>query len=89
MKDLSDSEPANQEEASQGSVGSFIVSALFIIAGIVTLYDTMSYSDIDSKVFPRAAAIVLILCASISLILGLIVVGNLIIQRTMNPEEIT
>ena len=50
--------------------GSLIVSAFFIIAGIVTLYDTFSYSDIDSKVFPRASAIVLILCASISLIMG-------------------
>jgi len=56
----------------QGSIGSFIVSTFFIIAGIVTLYDTMSYSDLDSKVFPRAAAIVLIICASISLLFGLI-----------------
>ncbi len=56
----------------QGSIGSFIVSALFIMVGIVTLYDTMSYSDLDSKVFPRAAAIVLILCSSISLIFGLL-----------------
>jgi len=54
------------------NIGSLIVSALFIIAGIVTLYDTFSYSDIDSKVFPRAAAIVLIICASISLIMGLL-----------------
>lgn len=56
----------------QGSIGSFIVSAFFIIVGIVTLYDTMSYSDIDSKVFPRASAVVLIICSSISLIYGLI-----------------
>lgn len=59
-------------ETSDKSVGSFIVSAFFIIAGIITLYDTMSYSDIDSKVFPRAAAIVLIICAGVSLVYGLI-----------------
>jgi len=62
----------NTNDKTQGKLGSFIVSAFFIIAGIVTLYDTMSYSDLDSKVFPRAAAIVLILCASISLIFGFI-----------------
>lgn len=57
---------------SQENMGSFIVSAFFIIVGLVTLYDTLSYSDIDSKVFPRAAAIALILCAGVSLIYGLI-----------------
>ena len=55
---------SNNQQSSQLSIGSFIASAFFIIAGIVTLYDTMSYSDIDSKVFPRAAAIVLIICAT-------------------------
>ncbi len=54
------------------NLGTLIISGLFIIAGIITLYDTMSYSDIDSKVFPRAAAIVLIICASLSLLYGLI-----------------
>ena len=54
------------------NIGSLTVSAIFIIAGLVTLYDTLSYSDIDSKVFPRAAAIVLVICASISLIMGLL-----------------
>lgn len=57
---------------SRSNIGTLIVSAFFILAGVVTLYDTLSYSDIDSKVFPRAAAIVLILCASIVLITGLI-----------------
>ncbi len=66
------SKMVSSNKTSQGSIGSFIVSAFFIIAGIVTLYDTMSYSDIDSKAFPRAAAIVLIICASVSLIYGLI-----------------
>ncbi|MGQ7844330.1 tripartite tricarboxylate transporter TctB family protein [Granulosicoccus sp. 3-233] len=55
-----------------GRLGSLIVSAFFVIAGVVTLYDTLSYSDMDSKVFPRAAAIVLIVCAMLS------IVGNLL-----------
>ena len=54
------------------NIGTLIVSALFIIAGVITLYDTQSYSDIDSKVFPRAAAIVLIFCASVVLLMSLI-----------------
>ena len=57
---------------SQNNIGTLIVSALFIIAGVITLYDTQSYGDIDSKVFPRAAAIVLILCATFVLLQRLI-----------------
>jgi len=48
--------------------GSVLVSLFFIVAGIVTLYDTTTYTDVDSKVFPRAAAILLIVAAAISLI---------------------
>ena len=62
----------NNSQSNQGNIGSFIITALFIIAGIVTLYDSLSYTDIDSKVFPRAAAIVLIICATISLIIELL-----------------
>ena len=69
---MSNQENPGVTDETQGSIGSFIVSAFFIIVGIVTLYDTMSYSDIDSKVFPRASAIVLIICASASLIYGFI-----------------
>jgi len=62
----------NNSQSNQGNIGSFIITALFIIAGIVTLYDTLSYTDIDSKVFPRAAAIILIICATFSLIIELL-----------------
>ncbi len=41
---------------SQGQTGSLIVSALFAFAGVVTLYDTMSYTDRDSQVFPQTVA---------------------------------
>ncbi|MEP3279076.1 MAG: tripartite tricarboxylate transporter TctB family protein [Stappiaceae bacterium] len=53
---------------SEANIGSLVISALFVIAGIVTLYDTTGYSDIDSKVFPRTVAIVLIICATIAFI---------------------
>ena len=52
----------------EGHVGSLIASAFFIFAGLVTLYDTTSYTDVDSKVFPQAVAIILIICALISLV---------------------
>jgi putative tricarboxylic transport membrane protein len=52
-----------------GHNGSLIVSAFFILAGVVTLYDTTGYSDRDSQIFPQAAAIILIITAAISLII--------------------
>lgn len=53
---------------SQGHIGSLIVSALFVIVGFVTLYDTTSYTDKDSQVFPQTVAVVLIITAAISFI---------------------
>lgn len=53
---------------SQGHIGSLLVSALFVVAGVVTLYDTMGYSDRDSQVFPQTVAIILIITAAISFI---------------------
>ena len=60
----------------KGNLGSFIVSFFFLIAGIVTLYDTASYADIDSKVFPRAVAIALIIFATITIVRGLLAPSN-------------
>lgn len=62
----------NTDNRSQGFFGSMIVSAFFILAGLMTLYDTTSYSDVDSKVFPRAVAIIIIICASISFVTTLL-----------------
>lgn len=56
------------EKDTGGQLGGLIVSAIFVIVGVVTLYDSLSYSDIDSKVFPRAAAIVLIVCSMLSIV---------------------
>ena len=46
--------------------GSLIISLLFVAIGVITLYDTTGYTDVDSKIFPRAAAIALILAAGAS-----------------------
>lgn len=51
---------------SKGDIGSLIVSALFVLAGVVTLVDTTSYTDRDSQVFPQTVAIILIITAAIS-----------------------
>ena len=61
---------------SQGQLGSLIISALFVFAGLITLYDTLSYTDRDSQVFPQTVAVILIVCASISFIM-----------RFLNPSD--
>ena len=58
----------NNSPAIQGRLGSLIVTVFFFIAGIVALYDTLSYSDTDSQVFPQTVAIGLVLFTSISLV---------------------
>lgn len=58
--------------ASQSKTGSLLISAFFVFAGIVTLWDAQSYTDIDSQVFPQTVAIVLIICASISFVTAFI-----------------
>lgn len=54
------------------TIGSLLVAALFVLLGGLTLYDTFSYSDVDSKVFPRAAATLLIVASIISIVLTLL-----------------
>ncbi|MEP4627013.1 MAG: tripartite tricarboxylate transporter TctB family protein [Paracoccaceae bacterium] len=53
---------------SQGQIGSLLTSAFFVLAGVVTLYDTTGYTDRDSQVFPITVAILLIITAGISFI---------------------
>jgi hypothetical protein len=66
------SNKADIKSAEGSNLGSLIVSVFFILAGFLTLYDTQSYSDVDSSVFPQAAAILLIICATVSTIQNLI-----------------
>lgn len=54
---------------SRVNIGTLIVSALFVVAAIVTLYDTTTYSDRDSKVFPQAVAIILLVTAGLSFVM--------------------
>lgn len=61
---------------SKAQLGSLLVSALFVVAGLVTLYDTLSYTDRDSQVFPQTVAILLIVFASIAFV-----------TRFLNPTD--
>lgn len=44
-------------------IGGMVAAAILIAIGAVALYDTTTYSDIDSAVFPRTVAIALMLSA--------------------------
>ena len=61
---------------SQGQFGSLFISTLFIFIGLITLYDTTSYSDRDSQVFPQTVAIILIITAGTSLATRLLKPSN-------------
>ena len=58
----------HKAEPSTGRTGTLLTACLFVAIGVITLYDTTTYSDLDSKVFPRAAAIVLILSSFIIIV---------------------
>lgn len=60
----------------QQNVGSLVIATLFIIVAVITLYDTTHYSDMDSKVFPRACAIVLLIFSVATVIWELIQPSN-------------
>lgn len=53
----------------KGRTGSLVLSAFFVLAGVVTLWDTQSYSDADSQVFPQAVAIAMIVFAGMTLVM--------------------
>lgn len=44
-------------------LGTVLISVLLVVAGAVTLIDTADYLDTDSVVFPRVAALMLIVCS--------------------------
>lgn len=44
----------------EGDLGGMICAVLFIVVGIMAIYDTTSMSDRDSYVFPRTIAIAMI-----------------------------
>ena len=58
----------HQQRHPDGHIGSLVISALFVLMGIIALYDTTGYSDRDSQVFPRTVAILMILTAGLSFV---------------------
>lgn len=62
------SEPTAGRLQGRGRAGSLLISVFFVLAGVITLYDTTRYTDVDSMVFPRAAAVVLIVCSVLSIV---------------------
>lgn len=58
----------NKPIVNQENFGSLIIATVFIFVAVITLYDTTHYSDIDSKVFPRACAIVLLIFSVVTVI---------------------
>lgn len=59
-----------------GQLGSLLTSLFFVCAGLITLYDTLSYSDRDSQVFPQTVGTILVITASISFL-----------TRFLNPKS--
>ena len=56
----------------RSDIGSLIVSLLFVAIGALTLRDTAGYMDFDSKIFPRAAGIALVITAGLAALLSLL-----------------
>lgn len=62
----------NQHRVNQKNIGSIVIALFFVFVAVITLYDTTQYSDTDSKVFPRACAIVLLIFSLLTVIWELI-----------------
>lgn len=69
---MSESAEKNTSLVNQENIGTLVIASIFILIAIITLYDTTHYSDMDSKVFPRACAIVLLIFSIITVIWELI-----------------
>lgn len=67
----------NTSMVNKKNAGSLIVASIFMCVAVITLYDTTHYSDIDSKIFPRACAIVLLLFSILTMIWELIKPSNI------------
>jgi|AntAceMinimDraft_12_1070368.scaffolds.fasta_scaffold138321_1 putative tricarboxylic transport membrane protein len=67
---------SNRPMVNQKNIGSLIIATVFIFVAVLTLYDTTHYSDMDSKVFPRACATVLLIFSIVTVIWELIKPSN-------------
>ena len=59
-------------EPPTGRTGTLIIASFFVLVGVITLCDTTTYSDMDAKVFPRAASVVLIVSAITIIVFNLL-----------------
>ncbi|MGX1096175.1 tripartite tricarboxylate transporter TctB family protein [Amorphus sp. MBR-141] len=62
-------------------IGGMAAAAVFIVVGAIALYDTTTYADIDSAVFPRAVSIGLVLSS-----LGYLIYALLPGPRTLREK---
>ncbi|MFK7963520.1 MAG: tripartite tricarboxylate transporter TctB family protein [Burkholderiaceae bacterium] len=68
-------EGGTRPATSEADIGGVVIAVLLVVVGAVTLIDTADYLDTDSVVFPRAAAIMLIVC-SVLVAVGSFVKGD-------------
>lgn len=67
--------------ASRHDLPSIGMAVLFIVVGLFVLYDTTTYQDLDSAVFPRTVAILMIVFSIV------LIVWNLLKPRAAEAAE--
>lgn len=63
--------------------GSIIIAVLLISVGLIVIYDSFSYSDVDSKAFPITIAVSTILVSII------IIIGQLFNNNSSNSIDVS
>lgn len=63
--------------------GSIIIAVLLISVGLIVIYDSFSYSDVDSKAFPITIAVSTILVSII------IIIGQLFNKNSSNSVDVS
>ena len=63
--------------------GSIIIAVLLISIGLIVIYDSFSYSDVDSKAFPITIAVSTILVSII------IIIGQLFNKNSSNSVDVS
>jgi len=67
--------------ANRSDIPSIGMAVLFIVAGLFVLYDTTTYQDLDSGVFPRTVALLMIVFSIV------LIVWNLLKPRLAEAAE--
>lgn len=58
--------------ASRHDIASIGMAVLFIVVGLFVLYDTTTYQDLDSSVFPRTVALLMIVFSVVLIVWNLL-----------------